>query len=83
MSTEVLAKEAWNFVVFRHDEIWVMTYLAGSVGIHEVSIRLSDEEVAQIRATPDFAKSLAERFRRDVESYRERELRPAVSPSRE
>jgi hypothetical protein len=81
MPTGVLAEEAWNYVVFRHGDDWVLTYLSGSVGLYEVSIRLSDEEVARIRATPAFAKSLADQFRLNGENYRDRELRPAVSPA--
>ncbi|MGF6273952.1 hypothetical protein ABIB38_002330 [Massilia sp. UYP11] len=82
MATEVLAEEAWNFVVFRHGDDWVLTYLAGSVGLYEVSIKLSKEEVARIRTTPAFAKSLTEQFRLTHEVGRERELRPAVWPTR-
>lgn len=83
MSTDVLAEEAWNYVVFRYDDDWVLTYLAGSVGLYEVSIRLSDEEVARIRTRPAYAKSLVEQFRLNDENYRDRELRPAVSPVRQ
>jgi hypothetical protein len=82
MSTEVLAEEAWNFVVFKHGNDWVLTYIAGSVGLYDVSIKLSKEEVAQIRVTPVAAKSLAEQFRLKSEQYSERQLRPAVWPSR-
>jgi hypothetical protein len=60
MHTEVLAEEAWNFVVFSHGDEWVLTYLAGSVGLYQVSIRLDADEVAKIRVTPGYAKSLAE-----------------------
>lgn len=81
MSTEVLAEEAWNFVVFKYGGDWVLTYLAGSVGLYDVTIRLSKEEVAQIRAAPDYAKSLAEQFRLQRERYCERQQRPAVWPS--
>lgn len=80
--SDVLAEEAWNYVVFRHGNDWVLTYLAGSVGLYEVTIRLTDEELARIRATPAFAKSLAEQFRLNDANYRDRELRPAVSPAR-
>jgi len=81
MRNEVLAEQAWNFIVFEHDDDWVLNYAAGGVGLYEVSIRLNDDEVARIRATPEYAKSLAEQFRLAPESYRARELRPGVSLS--
>ena len=80
MRTEVLAERAWDFVVFRRGAAWILTYVAGGVGLYEVSIRLNEDEVAQIRAVPAYAKSLAEQFRREPEDYQARELRPAVSP---
>ena len=81
MRTEVLAEEAWNFVVFSYGKDWVLTYVAGSVGLYEVSIRLEADEVERIRITPGYAKSMAEQFRLHPEAYRARELRPAISPS--
>ena len=81
MQNKVLAEQAWNFVVFSYGADWVLTYVAGGVGLYEVSIRLTTEELAQIRATPEFAKSLAQQFRTAPEHYRARELHPAVSPS--
>lgn len=81
MRTEVLAENAWDFVVFRYGDEWVLTYIAGSVGIYEVSILLNEDEVASIRATPKYAKVLAERFRLKPDDYQEREIRPSVSPS--
>ena len=80
MHTEVLAEEAWNFVVFSHGEDWVLTYVAGNVGLYEVSIRRDADELERIRIAPGYAKSLAERFRHAPEAYRARELRPAISP---
>lgn len=79
MRNEVLAEQAWNFIVFRYGDDWVLNYVAGSVGLYEVSIRLTEDELARIRATPEYAKSLAEQFRLAPENYRARELRPAVS----
>lgn len=80
--SDVLAEGAWNYVVFRHGNDWLLTYLAGSVGLYEVTIRLTDEELGRIRATPAFAKSLADQFRLNGANYCDRELRPAVSPAR-
>jgi hypothetical protein len=79
MRNEVLAEQAWNFIVFKHGDDWVLNYVAGGVGLYEVSIRLNEEEVTRIRATPEYAKSLAEQFRLAPESFRARELRPALS----
>lgn len=81
MRTEVLAEKAWDFVVFRYGADWVLTYVAGSVGIYEVSIRLNEDEIARIRATPEYAKILTEQFRLKPEDYRAREIRPSVSPA--
>ena len=81
MRNEILAEQAWNFIVFKHGDDWVLNYVAGGVGLYEVSIRLNEDEVARIRATPEYAKVMAEQFRLAPERYRARELRPAVSPS--
>lgn len=81
MPADVLSEVPWNFVVFRRGDDWVLTYLAGSVGLYEVSIRLTDDEVNRIRAMPVFAKSLADQFRLNSAKYSDRELRPAVSPT--
>lgn len=80
MFTEVLTEEAWNFVVFRGGSDWIMTYVAGGVGLYEVSICLSEDETARIRAAPAFAKSSVDQFRQDPHDYQARELRPAVPP---
>lgn len=81
MRAEVLAEQAWNFVVFRYGDDWVLTCVAGGVGPYQVSIRLNADEVARIRRTPGYAISLAEKFRLEPETCRARKLRPAVSPS--
>ena len=80
MRTEVLEEQAWNFVVFNDGTDWLLTYVAGSIGLYEVSIRLNPDELARIRTTPGYATSLADQFRREPERYRARELRPAVTP---
>jgi len=80
MRTEILTEQARNFVVFRHAAGWVLTYLTGSVGLYEVSIRLTEDEVAAICLRPDFAKALAEQFRRAPQDYQARELRPSIFP---
>jgi hypothetical protein len=33
-SDEALAKEAWDFTVFKHGDEWVLTYLAGTIVNH-------------------------------------------------
>ena len=81
MRNEVLAEQAWDFIVFKHGDDWVLNYVAGGVSLYEVSIRLNEDEVARIRATPEYAKFLAEQFRIAPECYGARELRPAVSLS--
>lgn len=74
MRSEVLVEQAWNFDVSRHGDDWVLTYLAGSVGLYEISIRLTEDEVATIRANPEYAKALAAQFRLAPENYRAREI---------
>lgn len=80
MQTDVLAEEAWNFVVFKYGDAWVLTYVAGGVGLYEVSSRLNEDEVTRIRVTPEYAGSLAEQFRLAPENYQARQLRPSVAP---
>ncbi len=82
MHAEVLAEERWNFTVFRCGDCWVLTYVAGSVGLYDVSIKLTEIEVAEIRNDVAFARILAENFRKGRENFQDREIRPTVWPSK-
>lgn len=81
MGMEVLAEERWNFTVFQHADDWILTYIAGTVGMYDVSIKLTEIEVAQIRTDAASAKSLAEVFRNGREAFLAREIYPAVWPA--
>lgn len=77
---EVLAEERWNFTVFQQGDDWILTYIAGTVGMYDVSIKLTEIEVAQIRTDAALAKSLAEVFRNGREDFRAREIHPTAWP---
>lgn len=81
MGMEVIAEESWNFTVFQHGDDWILTYIAGTVGMYDVSIKLTEIEVDQIRTDSASAKSLAEVFRNGREDFLAREIHPAVRPA--
>lgn len=47
---EMLAEERWSFTAFQHGDSWIFTYIADTVGLYDVGIKLTEVEVANIRA---------------------------------
>lgn len=72
-----LAKHNWDFILYKTDEGFVMNvvFYASAIDFSR-SFKLSEEEASQ-----DFEslKQLSEKIRTDYESFKDREITPAVT----
>ena len=76
----VIAEERWSHVLFDDGQGWVLTLLMGGVVDIDVSIRLTTQEIAQIRSDPAQLKQLVRSVQQGRNAFAAREIRPPVWP---
>lgn len=70
----------WMFTLFRQGERDLMTVVAGGVGLYDVTIRLSEEEMTALCADPAHAIALARDVATRTAAYADRRVSPPVDP---
>ncbi|KQM63567.1 MULTISPECIES: hypothetical protein [unclassified Sphingomonas] len=68
------------FTLFRQDGRDLMTVVAGGVGMYEITIRLSAQEVAALCADETRAIALARDVVTRTAAYADRRVSPAIDP---
>lgn len=79
----VLDTEPYSYVLLDDDGEWILTFLLGGPVVRDVSVALTDDEVAAIQRGDRSAAALVETFRADASTYDGRRVRPPVWPGRD
>ena len=79
----VLDRKPYSYVLLERDGEWILTFLLGGPVERDVSVRLTDAEIAAIEADDTSAADLVRQFTADRSTYEGRNITPTVWPSRE
>jgi len=74
MAAEEIARKDWYWILYRSGERLLLSVLCGTVGMYDLTLRLSDEEEARYRSDPGYLDELAAAVRYSPDSYRERSV---------
>jgi hypothetical protein len=77
---KVIAEHAWSYVLIDTGTDWILTYLIGGVVEIDVSIRLSQDEIAKIQENPSYLEILLDAAKTNRVAYASREIHPPVWP---
>lgn len=73
----------WMFTLFRHDGRDLVTVVAGGVGMYEITVRLSAQEMAVLCVDEASAIALARDVATRTAAYADRRVSPPVYPQNE
>lgn len=79
----VIDRERYSHVLLERGGEWMLTFLVGRAVMRDVSVRLTDTEIAGLEDGDISAADLVERFSADRATYEGRKVTPAVWPARE
>jgi hypothetical protein len=80
MTRKVISEKRWSYVLLEDAERWVLTLLIGGVVEVDVSVLLTDQEIASIEADPSFVEKIVEDVRANRKVYSSREIVRPVWP---
>lgn len=80
MVKKVISEKRWSYVLIDVDGMWVLTLLIGGVVEIDVSIKLTDEEIAAIRDDATFVEKIVESVKKNRAAFSGREIRPPIWP---
>ncbi len=69
---KILNKSPWDFTLFEENDAIYLEVVCGSVGIYELKIQLTQDEIASSRNDQNFISQLAKKIRFDPDSYQNR-----------
>lgn len=78
----VIAEKAWSYVLFDNGEDWILTFLIGGVVEIDVSVRLSNDEIAMIKADSTYVEILLASIKKNRSAFADREINPPVWPKK-
>ncbi len=78
----ILAEQAWHYVAFMQGSEGLFTVLLGGVAEIAVSIRLTSDEITQLRTNPDYANELLKAIKSQRSKFADREIHPAIWPAK-
>jgi len=79
----VLDSEPYSYILLERGEEWILTFLLGGPIERDVSVRLTDTEIAAVEAGDSSAADIVETFRADSSTYEGRRIMPTVWPAKE
>lgn len=79
---KILVEKMFAYVLMDSGTDWILTFLIGGVAVTDVSIRLSAEEIAKIQNNATYLDTLVEYIKTHRVKYSQREIIPAVWPTR-
>ena len=78
----IVAEKPWEFVVFRDGDDIFLTYMLGGVVEVPVTVRLEQSEIKEILAGSLQPEALVAQLKTYRETNRNREVVPAIFPTR-
>ena len=78
----IIAEKPWSYVIFQDGEQFYITLILGGVIDIDVTIQLTSDDVATIEGYSASADMLADKIRRDIEKFRNRQIIPPIWPRR-
>lgn len=79
MAAEDIARKDWYWILYRSTDGLLLSVLCGTIGMYELTVRLSEAEEASYRADAGYLDELAAAIRYAPDSYRERRI-PTFKP---
>jgi hypothetical protein len=79
----VLDRKPYSYVLLERDGEMILTFLLGGAVMWDVSVRLTDAEIAALEDDDASPADLVERFTADRSTYEGRSITPTVWPARE
>lgn len=71
---KVLEKVNWGYILFETEDGTFLRVVCGTVGIFELVIKLTDDEINSYHTIPDFIKNLADTISSNPQSYQYRKI---------
>lgn len=72
MALEEITRKDWYYILYRSPEGLLLTVLCGTVAMFEVSVLLTEDEVARYRVDPGYLDELSAAIRFSPDTYRAR-----------
>lgn len=73
---EVARSKGWGFILYEHEDKYILSALCGTVGLFETNIILNDAEVeAYKKCGTEFIEKLASQITDAPDSYHDRHIR--------
>lgn len=69
MVAELIAKENWSFALYKQDDRFILSVVCGGVGLYELNIPVSSEDVRKGLADNDYLRRIADRVRTYPKEY--------------
>jgi hypothetical protein len=77
----ISAKRYSYFLLEDDDGTWYLTYFTGGAFEIDICVKLTNNEIEQLKINPDFVNELVENFKKDKSIYENRRVIPSKRPS--
>lgn len=66
--TKIVEKK-WTYILYKADEVFILSVMCGGVGLFEISVCLSNQVGARASSDVDFLEGLADEISNDPRKY--------------